>query len=214
MSAPYNWLIRHRMAAQKNPVRYGIFGGVISGVLFGPFMALALFITAPHDTAPSVGYLAGVAVIGGIIFGVCMGVFAGWMNRSVLQGTPLPSDTRPGEIRAAQRLVRSGQPGQDAQQNELARIQAERALAAPWWPKTCGTVFFLGAALNAWVLLSQEPGAAQFWFSLFGIALFALLGLVVMPLGARQRRRAQDFLARTCPQQTMNEQGDRPDQAE
>lgn len=199
MSAPHGWRIRYQMAAQNHPRKFGVFAGVLSGVLFGPFMALVSVLTQPGGSDPSVWQLVWVAVGGGVFFGACMGVFASLMNRSVLQASPLPSDTRPGQIRAARRLLRSGHPGQESQQNELTRVQAQRTLASPWWPKTFAAVFVLGGTLNAWVLLAVEPGGRQFWFSLFGVAVFAVIGLVGMPLAVRERRRAQEFLAATGP---------------
>lgn len=181
--------LRIRTYAQRNPRRYGIITGVLSGIFFGGFMAVffAFFLLMAGGGAKVLwALLAGAA--SGAFFGVFMGVFH---TRSV-PSTPLPLGTDRARMREAQRLVRDEVPGPDPRTNQIARHQAEATLKSLYWPKTMVCVFSLGFALNVWSLaVSTGPTS---WINAMGLVLFPFMVFVGVPLTVRGRKRARSFL--------------------
>ncbi|MEU6265529.1 hypothetical protein [Saccharopolyspora shandongensis] len=118
-----------------------------------------------------------------------MAVFTSYLLRRM---EPLPPDTDPARMRAAQRLVRKGVLGSDPATNALAAQLAEQVQAVPQWKKTT-TVAFLGfTALSAYLMV-QEIGDGDVGQAVFygAGALFFLLALtVVQPRADRLYRNA------------------------
>ncbi|NYH52887.1 MULTISPECIES: hypothetical protein [Nocardiopsis] len=134
-----------------------------------------------------------LGVPSGVFFGVLMGVFA----TRVAPEEPLPPDTGHARMREVRRLVRAGVPGADPVVNRIARDQARMLLAAPYWPRTQGALCLLSLVLNVAVLVDAHTGpgiSGLRWLNLAGVALFAFLLFVLLPLTARRRRRARVFL--------------------
>jgi hypothetical protein len=194
-------LVRATIRAQRDPRRTGRVAGVCFGVLL--FLATGFGYLFADVDRPSylLLFLALVgAVLGAAVFAVAVGAV---LSRAV-SANPLPADADPAHVRAARRVLRTGEPSGRPEVDRIARVLAAQAES-----QTPRPVFFwgLGGIAGLWGLYfcaqglrgfaSGEWGAMDALHSVLGV-LF-LCGAVLAPIGvARQNRRTRALLA-ACP---------------
>ncbi|MGW1677066.1 hypothetical protein [Saccharopolyspora sp. NPDC002376] len=181
-------LERVRLYAQNNPKRYAALSCTIGGLLFGVITAVAPFGRVEWWPRPWPAIVLQIVIVGALCGG-CMAVFTFHLLRRM---APLPPDTDPARMRAAQRLVRKGVLGSDPATNALAAQLAEQVQSVPRWKKAT-TIALLGlTALEAFLMVQKindgNVGEAVFYGA--GALFFLLVLTVVQPRADRLYRNA------------------------
>lgn len=142
------------------------------------------------------GVLTGLAM--GAFFGLFKGCFFRSQNRDGAAAGRFPVGTDPERAARAYELLLLGQPGEDRETNEIAREQAERTLASRSRTWAAVPLLLLFAAVCGGMAMRAHLDHAP---SFFSASFFALMGALLLvgavlsvPLNARARSRARDFL--------------------
>ncbi|WP_017585853.1 hypothetical protein [Nocardiopsis ganjiahuensis] len=186
-------LIRSQIRAQNDPRRTGRVAGAGFGLLLFLAMGLGFLLAAGDRPSYLLLVLAVVgAVLGAAVFAVAVSALA---HRSV-SGNPLPAHADPSEVRAARRVLRTGELSGRPAVDRIARILAAQALRHAPHPALFGVLgglwglYFCAHGLPG--LVYGGGGLVNGLQSVLGVLL--LVGAVAVPLTvAAQNRRARAF---------------------
>ncbi|PDP86679.1 hypothetical protein CQJ94_15400 [Glycomyces fuscus] len=187
---PRDPLTRLRLRANRSERGRKVAFGVQRGLVLGCVMGFSHFLW--HDSGLWAALLSGAVT--GVFFGAAMGLFA--TPPRTLRDPATDTDVPPEVARAATDRLIIGRPGNDAEANRVAALQAERVLSARS-PRTLVAVLSSIAAVCALgVLALPSDGASDFPRALLGtIALACVLTpALLLPVRMFHRRRGRRFL--------------------
>ena len=194
-------LIRFQLRNQNDPRRAGRRFGLLFGLILFGGMTLGLFFGgsagADNRSVPLLLVLLVAlpgAVLGGVVLAVLMVALGKWTVRS----NPLPADADPADVRAARKVVRSGEVSGDPEADRIARILAAQALVGRFQSPTAILLLFgaLGGLSVLQVLVQYTANDGWTWPSVMhaGLAVLACVYIAVFyPLAVRQRGRIRAF---------------------